>query len=131
MSKEVSLSREQVLKAFTTRKEKVKFAGGTVYLAELGASELVELWNLPEVQDKEGSIDIQKLTPRLIVRGLVDGKGMRLLEDNDLPCVAEGRLEAFTTLAAVARRLNGLSGDIEKNSEETEQDALPSVSVSN
>jgi hypothetical protein len=122
--------------------EVVEIEGGEVIVSEIGAADYIKLWSDPKNQKDTGEkvlkdgkeepvlvIDMSKFTPALIAYSVVDEAGNRLFSDADVDAVARSAQGIFLKIAEAARRINGLSGEEQKNSVETESESSSSVSA--
>lgn len=123
MKKTIIANKEELFKVAAPVTEEVEVSPGTfVKMTEIPATEFVKIWLDPSFQadDKEGSLDMRKITPALIVRSIVDSNGDRIFTDDDAATIGiKIGTVAFLKLGMVARRLNGVVGvdSNEKNSE--------------
>ena len=108
--------------------------GVFIRVSEMTATDFVTLWTDPayQVDGKEGVLSLQKITPALIVGSVVNEKGDRLFSDKDTVDLERKVGSAiFLKLGAAARRLNGVSGTEEKNSEASPAEDSSTGSPSN
>jgi hypothetical protein len=124
------LNRAELFEDVELKKEAVQLKSGCVYVSEIGGSDYIKLWTDPAHKGADGETDMVKFTPALLAFCIVDENGNRILDDEDAERISRAAHGPFMELAKVARRLNGLSGEEVKNSEETKADSLPSVSAS-
>lgn len=131
------LDRNSILEAMTLKTERVPLGDGEVIVSEIGGSDYIALWSDPNNQkvnetlmDKDGKpvteVDMTKFTPALIVKCVVDEAGNRIFADSDVDLIAKGARGPFMAIAESARKLNGMSGEAEKNSDDN-QPSLPSI----
>lgn len=95
-------------------------AAGSVIVSELSADEFVELWTDEQFSTEDGGININKMTPYLIAKAVVDGSGKRVFSDSDAKKLQKINSTMFFAIAKVARELNGLG--VIKNSEASLED---------
>ena len=119
----MSLNRDMLLNTMKLKTEEVELGAGTVIVSEIGAADYIKLWSDPKNQ-KDGTIDMSRFTPALIVYAVVDETGNRIFTDADVDILARSSQGPFLKIAEVARKLNGLSGEETKNSE-SDQSKLP------
>lgn len=129
MSEKV-LNKTEIFEELELVTERVPLKKGAVIVSEIGAADYIALWTDPGNKDAEGNVDMAKFTPALLAACIVDESGNRMFDASEAAKLARSSHGPFMKLAAVARRLNGLSGDESKNSEETATDDSLSGSVS-
>jgi len=122
----MSLSRQQILEMAALETETVD----GVIVSEIGAEDSMRLWLAPELKAPDGGVDMVKFTVALVTCAIVDDAGNRIFNDEDRPRVGRFKPAKFNRLSAVAKKLNGLTGEEVKNSEETDSGDLLSVSAS-
>src|ERR1035437_2707765 len=124
------LTRDQMFEEGALKTEVVELKNGTAIVSQIGAGDYITLWSDPKNQkkDEEGKdvIDMARFTPALIAYSVVDEAGNRLFTEADIDRLAKFAQEPFLKLAEVARRLNGLTGEEAKNSDDSQLE-LPST----
>jgi len=127
-------SKEEFFEAVKPEHEDVEISDGLfIRLEEMGAPDFAKIWTDPayQVEGKEGSIDLQKITTAMIVLSAKDASGARIFSDADTDGfeakVGAGR---FIKLSTAARRLNGLGAKEEKNSDASPEEGSSSGSLS-
>lgn len=139
------LTREQLLKRDTLKKEKVDLGDGDyVYIRQMTGRErdLFEKSILKEVKDEKGEItftrDITDFRAKMVTLILCDEDGKNLLEPEDYQTLSQNiSAKKLEVLAEVAQRLNKVAGveqkaeidRITKNCSGDMTGALPSGSV--
>jgi hypothetical protein len=124
----MAFDRSSLLAAMKLKTEVVVVEGGEVIVSEIGAADYIKLWSDPKNQKDTGEkvikdgveeavmvIDMTKFTPALVAYSVVDEAGERLFTDEDVTLLARSSQAIFLKLAAVARKINGLSGEEIKN----------------
>ena len=127
------LTREELFEEGALRTEIVPLKKGEVIVSEIGGSDYIALWSDPKNQktiDGKETLDMSRFTPALLSFAVVDESGKRLFTEADIERLARFNSEVFLKLSEVARRLNGLSGEEEKNSEGSQSDLPSSDSAS-
>lgn len=109
------LDRNALLAAMELKREEVEIAGGTVLVSEIGATDLINLYTREDLLDGEKKIDMAKFTPALVAYAVVDEQGTRIFSDADIPALEKASPAVFTKLSEAAKRLNGLTGEEQKN----------------
>lgn len=109
------LNRADLLKTLEPKKETVEIDGGDVIITEIGASDLIGLYSNEDFLNESGSLIMNKFTPALVAKCVVDEAGNRIFSDSDIPLLEKASATQFAKIAAVARRLNGLAGTETKN----------------
>lgn len=126
----MAMNRENLLGAMKLKTEEIEIDGETVIVSEIGSGDYIKLWSDPKNQkkDEEGKdiIDMSRFTPALISYSVVDESGNRVFTDDDIDTLARSAQGPFMKIAEVARRLNGLTGEEAKNSDDN-QPELPSI----
>ena len=124
----MAFDRTTLLAAMKLKTEVVEIEGGEVIVSQIGAADYIKLWSDPSNQKDTGEkvikdgveeavmvIDMTKFTPALVAYSVVDEAGERLFTDEDVTLLARSSQAIFLKLAAVARKINGLSGEETKN----------------
>jgi hypothetical protein len=111
----MSLDRNALLELMKLKQETVAVEGGEVILSEIGAKDLMDLYNQKELQNESGDIVMSKFIPALVAKSVVDDAGNRILSDEDAALLEKAAAARFSILAQAARRMNGLAGDESKN----------------
>ena len=117
------LTKEELFAEGALKTEVVELKSGNVIVSEIGGSDYIKLWSDPKNQ-KDGSVDMSCFTPALLAYSVVDEAGNRMFDEADVARLAKFNSSVFLKLSEVARKLNGLSGAEEKNSEGS-QSELP------
>lgn len=115
--------------------ERVPLKNGDAIVSQIGGADYIKLWRDPKNQMQEDGkdvIDMARFTPALISYAVVDEAGNRLFTEEDIEKLSRFNSDVFLKLADPARRLNGLSGEEEKNSDGSQGDLpfLDSASTS-
>ena len=107
----------------------------------VGLKNYIKLWTDPRNQKVVGNelvngvevpkteVDMARFTPALISYTVTDEAGNRIFSDDDIDILSRSAQGPFLKLAEVARRLNGLSGEEVKNSEDSQKESSSSDSV--
>lgn len=124
------LNREELFEEGALKTEVVTLKKGDVIVSQIGAADYITLWSDPKNQKKDETgkdiIDMARFTPALLAYSVVDASGNRLFTEADVDRLAKFAQEPFLKLADVARRLNGLSGEEVKNSDDSQLES-PSI----
>jgi hypothetical protein len=124
------LTKEELFQEGALLTETVALKNGDVIVSQIGAVDYITLWSDPKNQKKDESgkdvIDMARFTPALIAYSVVDEAGNRLFTEADIERLAKFAQEPFLKLAEAARRLNGLTGDEVKNSDDNQPES-PSI----
>ena len=127
-------SKEQFFKECAPTSEDVKVKDGlSVRITEMSATEFINLWVNPDfrAEGNNDAIDLRKITPALIVGSATDEDGIRIFSDEDAANLEKKVGSAvFIKLGTVARRINGISGAEEKNSEASPEECSSTGSLS-
>lgn len=123
------LTKEELFAEGALKTETVTLKSGDVIVSEIGGSDYIKLWSDPNNQ-KDGAVDMSRFTPALLSYSVVDEAGNRLFTEADIDRLAKINSEVFLKLSEVARKLNGLTGTEEKNSEGSQSDLPFSDSAS-
>ncbi len=111
----MALTRAELLNEMRLETEIVKISEGKeVIVSQIGAADYIRLWTDPDSQT-DGTVDMAKFTPKLVAFCVVDEKGEKLFKEEDIPLLARSSQVVFDKICEVARRLNGLVGEEEKN----------------
>ena len=116
-----------LLGAMRLKTETVEVGDGSVIISEISAVSYSKLWASCSVEtgvkdangNPEVSVDMAKFTPALLAYAIVDENGLRIFSDEEIPMLEQTAAAPFLKLAAVAKRLNGFSGDEGNSSEPT------------
>lgn len=109
-------------------------SGKEVIVSELSATDYAKIWEIEGVigektvtaNGEDGvTVDMNLFTPILLAFAIVDDEGNRVFGDEDIPKLARSASGPFLKIAAVAKRINGLTGD-EGNGSEPTQNGSPS-----
>lgn len=134
----MAMNRNSILEAMKLKTETVMLGDETVIVSEIGASDYIKLWTDPKNQKVVGDqivngvtvpkteVDMSRFTPALIAYAVVDEAGNRVFGDDDIEVLARSSQGPFMKLAEVVRKLNGLTGEEVKNSEDSQLE-LPSI----
>lgn len=96
--------------------------GGEVAVRGMSGAELDQYQAASvEMRGQQRVLRLENLRARLLVTCMVDAAGRRLFTPQDVRALGEKSAAALERVAAVARRLSGLTGDDE---EEEEGDAV-------
>lgn len=124
------LNKAEIFGELELATETVQLKNGTVIVSEIGAADYIKIWTDPANKNEDGILDMSRFTPALVAACIVDESGNRIFDSADVAKLARSANGPFMKLSEVASRLNGLSGEVVKNSEETAADSLHSVSAS-
>ena len=128
------LTRDQMFEEGALKTEVVTLKNGDAIVSQIGGADYIALWSDPKNQKKDENgkdvIDMARFTPALISYSVVDEAGNRLFTEADIEKLARFNSDVFLKLADPARRLNGLSGEEEKNSDGSQSDLPFSDSAS-
>lgn len=124
------LDKEGLFAEMQPETELVSLKSGDVIVSDIGAEASMRLWTDPALQGADGETDMVKFTVALVALAVVDESGNRLFDNSDIERLSKSAKVPFGKLAAAAKRLNGLTGEEVKNSEETDSADSSSVSVS-
>ena len=129
------LTRDQMFEEGALKTERVPLKNGDAIVSQIGGADYIKLWRDPKNQMQEDGkdvIDMARFTPALISYAVVDEAGNRLFTEEDIEKLSRFNSDVFLKLADPARRLNGLSGEEEKNSDGSQSDLpfLDSASTS-
>ena len=126
--------RSKLLDMMKLGHEVVEIEKTKVYVHELGAADFTNLWIDPKNEkivgehlvdgkkENKTEVDMRRLTACLIVKSCKTKAGECIFSDEDIDFVMNSKKEIFSTLAEVARRLNGMGG-VSKNSEAISSDS--------
>ena len=123
------LDKAALLGVLQLKKEFVPLDGGKgVTVTQMSAPDFLDMWEkLPK--DEEDRIKNIELNVTLLSYCVVDEEGNRMLTDeSDVEALRKSNPKAFNKLMNAARKLNGLDGEIEKNSEASTGEGSPSGS---
>ena len=126
------LDRNGLLNNSRLKSEIVKLDEGEVVITELSGPDYMKLYTDPanrKMVDGVEAMEMGRFQAALIVYGAVDEKNERIFKDEDIEAVMRMSNTVFFKLAEAARKVNGMTGSEEKNSEETEADDSSSVSA--
>ncbi|MHB0929191.1 MAG: hypothetical protein ACYC3W_09885 [Candidatus Nanopelagicales bacterium] len=118
------MNREELLSALALKKETAAFQGGEVTVTELGAADIMKLWD-----DYPTTNGTSTFTAALIAACVLDDEGQKVFSEADIPLLENSAQTAFFELAKAARAVNGIGGAEEKNSDPSPADSLPTASV--
>jgi hypothetical protein len=102
---------------------------GSALVSEISAVE----WDELTISDKyrvDGVVSEKLVQPLLIARAVLNPDGSRMFTDEEATVVAHSSKKPFRALVKAVMRLNGLGGDVVKNSVETATEDSISGSVS-
>lgn len=136
------LSRQEILNEGALNTEIVTLKSGDVRVSQIGGSDYISLWTDPKnqketgevvikngVEEKVTTVDMSRFTPALIAYAVVDVDGNRVFTDEDIPLIARLASGPFLKVSEIARKLNGLTGEEVKNSEDNQSDFSSTASV--
>ena len=105
------LTKTQILKAkdIVTETVNVPEWGGDVIVTTL-SSKVRDLWE-QSMLDSDRNVDLSNAKAKLCARAIVDEKGERIFNDNDIEALGKKSASVLSRIYAVASRLNGLSPD--------------------
>lgn len=129
----MALDRSSLLAEMRLKTEVVKMEAGDVIMSELSGPDYMKLYTDPLNKKTVDGVEVMEMgrfQAALIVYGAVDDAGNRIFKDEDIDVVGRGSQTTFFRLAEAARKLNGMSGEELKNSNETESENSSSDSVS-
>ena len=125
----MALDKAGLLGLMAVKTKKVKLGKDTLTLTELSHTAYQKVFESPFAKNEAGEFDGEKFVAVLVVHCIVDAKGERLLSDEDSVALREGAAGRYLKLAAVAKQINGMGDDEEKNSEADQTDSLPLSTV--
>jgi len=126
------LDRNSLINEARLKTELVKLDEGEVIVSELSGPDYMKLYTDPanrKMVDGVETMEMGRFQAALIVYGAVDEKNERIFKDEDIDAVMRMSNTVFFKLAEAARKVNGMSGEEIKNSNETEADDSSSVSA--
>ena len=136
------LNKLEILSEGSLKTEAVVLNSGEVIVSQIGGADYINLYTDPKNQKKTGNkvlrngieedeteLDMARFTPALIAYSVVDEAGNRIFADDDIPAIARFATEKYLKLADACRKINGLSGEEVKNSEDSQNDSSFSDSV--
>ncbi len=117
------LDRAALLGALKLQTEFVLISGKSgVMVTQMSAVSFIEMWDGLE-KDGDGNVKNVDLNTKLLAHCIVDEAGERLLTDPaDMVALRNSNPKVFKKLISAARRMNGLDGEVEKNSEAGQKD---------
>ena len=126
------LDRNGLLNNSRLKSEIVKLDEGEVVITELSGPDYMKLYTDPanrKMVDGVETMEMGRFQAALIVYGAVDEKNERIFKDEDIEAVMRMSNTVFFKLAEAARKVNGMTGEESKNSNETEVEDSSSVSA--
>lgn len=122
------LDKAGLLEELKLNTEEVPLGKGTVIVSEISAVDWDELISSDEYR-VDGKVVEKKIQPALIARAVLNEDGTRMFSDDEAGQLALSAKKPFRALVQAVMRLNGLGGEIVKNSEPSLTDSSPSVSA--
>lgn len=118
------MNREELLGALALKKETVAFQGGEVVVTELGAADIMKLW-----EDYPTTDGTANFTAALIAMCVLDDEGQKVFSAADIPLLTNSAQGAFFELSKASRAVNGIGGEEAKNSEPSPADSSSTASA--
>lgn len=122
------LSREELLKGIFLRQESLDIPelGGRVILQEMSAPDYLTYQKfLQEDAPEKGQVNMQTAYAKMAVRGIVDEKGERVFQDEDVSHLARMPYRILGPIAEAFTRVNGATKEAQ---EEAVKNSEPSTS---
>lgn len=123
------LDKNSLLGIMKVKTQVVKFGKDTVTLTELSHTAYQSVFNSSFAKNDDGGFDGEKFVAVLVTHCIIDKNGERILGDEDSATLRQGAAGRYLKLAKVAKELNGMGDDEEKNSEADLTDSLPLSTV--
>ena len=102
-------------------------------MTELSGPDYIKIYSDPanRTTNEEGEevLEMGRFQAALICYGAVDENGNRIFDDSDIETIKRGAQGPFLKLAEAARKLNGLTGEEEKNSDDNQPESPSIASV--
>ena len=117
------LNKNQILKAEDLKKEKVNVPewGGEIYVRTMTGTERDSFEQ--EIVNTDESANLKNIRARLCVLTIIDDKGNRLFDANDIEALGRKSALVLDRIFQVAQRLNGItSEDVEELAKNSEND---------
>lgn len=104
------LSKKALLEALKLRAEEVELSKGSgVVVRELDAVDFNALWSNPDYAGEvEGTVNLGKLAPALLVECVTDAKGQKIFSESDAEDLEKSGSNAYYKILGAAYRLNGV-----------------------
>lgn len=123
------LDKKSLLGIMKIKTQSVKFGKDTVTLTELSHTAYQKVFESPFAKNEAGEFDGEKFVAVLVTHCIIDKNGERILSDEDSTTLRQGAAGRYLKLAKIAKELNGMGDDEEKNSEADQTDSLLSSTV--
>ena len=123
------LDKASLLGIMKIKTQVVKFGKDAVTLTELSHAAYQKVFESTFAKDEKGEFDGEKFVAVLVTHCIVDKDGNRLLSDEDSVTLRNGAAGRYLKLATVAKQINGMGDDEEKNFAADRTDSLPSSIV--
>lgn len=121
------LNKKKLLSAMALKTKTVKLPEGGVIVSEITADDYLEICNLSadggiESADAQGNIklNMKKFNAALMAYCVVDEKGDRIFDNEDIPLLIKSSQKSFAIIMAGCKEMNGLVGTEGNASEPTE-----------
>lgn len=127
------LNRTEIFEEGALKTEVINLTKGDVIVSQIGGGDFITLWSNPKYQKKDENdkdvIDMSRFTPALIAYSVVDEGGEKIFTEADIEKLAKFNQDVFLKLAKAAQRLNGITGEEVKNSDDSQPELQLSASA--